>query len=80
MVEEKSRIDAMKAYFRMASLPPKVKRVNDDLRTNNIRQAIKSLEYLIQVETDPIKRIAYQDRMSEYKLRLNELSDAAAAG
>jgi hypothetical protein len=53
----------------------------NDLSTNhinNIQQAMKSLEYLIQIETDPVMRIAYQDRLSEYKLRLGHMADAAA--
>ena len=49
----------------------------DDLRNNNLREVIKNLEYLLKVETDPVKRIAYRDRLSEYKLRLGEMADSA---
>ena len=46
--------------------------MNNELHDANIRQAIKSLEYLIHLETDPVKRLAYQERLNEYKLRLEE--------
>ena len=41
-------------------------------RTNNILEAIKNLEFLEEVESDPTKKVAFHDRLASLRLQLKD--------
>ncbi len=53
--------------------------MGNELQDNNLREAIRSLEYLVQIEADPAKKNVYQERLKEYGKQLSEMSRSAKA-
>ena len=45
--------------------------MNLDGRRHNIREAIKALEYLLEVEQDPERKAGYQSRLDEQRRLLD---------
>ncbi len=48
-------------------------------KAHNIREAIKHLEFLVEVSEDPLERATHQERLEEQKQKLKQVIAAAAA-
>lgn len=51
-----------------------------DRKRHNATEAVKALEFLIEIERDPESRARYQAQLDEQKRLLDGLADSAAAG
>jgi hypothetical protein len=47
-----------------------------DMRTQNLREAITNLEYLVEFEEEPGKKRHYQAQLDEFRKQLNAMSKA----
>ncbi len=50
-----------------------------DLRTNDVRQVIVSLEYLIKREFDPVLRHSLEQKLERYRAQLHSIEMGIAA-